>query len=232
MKLPGIFFALSAFTRMTASAVTLSSFDDFPAPNTLWANGVAPGIISLGGGPAGSTDSFLQVRSFAGSGVSSRLVIFNAIEWSGDYLGTGIGQIEMDLANFGATVLDIRLAFTEAFVGNGYVSVAPVSLPADAVWRHFVFPIEAPAFTRIGTTQTFTQVLGSVVQFRILSQAGGPPTSTRGDSIEGSLGIDNVRAAVPEPSAALLLVASIATGAGFGRTRRSRAGRHQGPGSI
>jgi hypothetical protein len=220
MKLPGILFVASALACATCHGVTLSSFDDFQSGNTAWRNGIALGIVSLGGGPAGAGDFFLQVPSYGGNGVSSRLVIFNQGEWSGDYIGAGIAQIEMDLANFGPTDLAMRLAFTDEAARSGYVGLAAQSLPADAVWRHFVFPINAAAFVAIDTSQTYVEALGSVVQFRILSQQGGPPTSTRGDAISASLGIDNVAAAVPEPSSAWLIVGAVALGAGFVRPRR------------
>ncbi|MGB8167160.1 MAG: hypothetical protein WCF18_06685 [Chthoniobacteraceae bacterium] len=226
MKLPGALFLASMLVSGTCWAVSLSSFDDFQSANTDWQNGVGPGIVSLGGGPAGPDDYFLQVPSYARGGVSSRLVIFNQGEWSGDYIGAGITQIEMDLANFGATDLAMRLAFTLETARIGYVSLEPMSLPADAVWRHFVFPIDASAFVPIGTTDTFVEALSNVTQFRILSQDGGSPTSTRGDAIEASLGVDNVAAltaVVPEPSTAWIGICVVALAAGFARPRRAES---------
>lgn len=220
----GLLFVSCMLACVTASAVSLGSFDDFQSGNTTWQNGFALGIVSRGGGPAGSEDYFLQVPSYAAGGESSRMIIFNQGEWSGDYASAGIGKIEVDLANFGTTELSIRLAFTETAVRVGYVSLDPVPLPADAVWRHFVFPIDASTFVPIGTTKTLVQALSNVAQFRILSQAGDAPTSTRGDPIEGSLGIDNVRAAVPEPSVAWLLVCGAALAA---RVRRPRNTAHR-----
>ena len=227
MKLPGILFASIMLSGRMASAVSLSSFDDFQSGNTAWQNGLASGIVSLGGGPAGQNDYFLQVPSYAGGGESSRLIIVNQGEWSGDYLGAGIAQIEMDLANFGPSDLWIRLAFTEVQARVGYVSLAPMLLPAGTGWRHFVFQLDASVFAAIGTTRTFVQALGSVSQFRILSQGGGAPTSTRGDSIDASLGIDNIDAVVPEPSAGFLGLCTAALSVAFGRVRSgSPAGGH------
>lgn len=218
MNFPGILFAASMTAGLTASAVMVSAFEDFQSENTTWQNGLEPGIVSLGGGPAGQDDFFLQVPSYGGGGPSSRMIIFNQLEWSGDYIAAGIGQIEMDLANFGATELSMRLGFRETS-GGGYVSLAPQPLPADAVWRHFVFYITPADFAGISTAKTFAESLAAVQQFRILSQAGGPPTSLKGDSLEGSLGIDNIRAAVPEPATVWLALWAAALTGGLSRGR-------------
>ena len=43
------------------------------------------------------------------AGRDPRLVVIAGPAWNGDYLGAGVGQLSMDLANFGSTDVSLRL---------------------------------------------------------------------------------------------------------------------------
>jgi hypothetical protein len=98
------------------------------------------------------------------------------------------------------------------------VSTDPFVLPADGLWHHAVFFLDASHLTRVGsTTLTLSGLLGNVAELRIL-HATTPVLN--GDPIVGQLGVDNVRAsAIPEPAGAVLAFAG-ATALGLAARRR------------
>jgi PEP-CTERM motif len=194
---------LLAAAPFTASAVTLGQIDDFQDGTTDgWTTGhVTPANIS-NGGPAGAGDRYLQPTSSGGFGADSKLVIFNASQWLGNYSGAGITSVGMDLANFGAQALSMRLAF---FLGPavGYAATAPFSLPADSAWHHAFFVLNAANFTAVNSPSvSFDNMLTNFTgQLRILDSSS---PSVQGDPIAATLGVDNVQA-VPEPSSCVLV---------------------------
>jgi len=199
---------LLVVTALPARALTLGQIDDFQDGTTDgWrvGSGTQPGNIA-NGGPSGAGDRYIQMTSTGGGGTDSRLVVFNASQWLGNYSGAGVTGIGMDLANFGTSPLSMRLAF---FISRpvGYSTTLAFSLPADSNWHHAFFPLSAANFTAVGSPSTsFDNLLTNFTgQLRILDSSS---PSVEGDVIAAVLGVDNVQA-VPEPSTLALVGAAL-----------------------
>jgi PEP-CTERM motif len=194
------------------AGVVLGQIDDFQ-DGTLanWTNGPgAPDPVNITtGGPAGSGDRFLQVTSTGGTGAGSRLVVFNQVQWSGNYTAAGVTLVEMDLKNFTTSTLSMRIGFISGTVGKGSPGLVSnaFSLAADGNWHHAVYALDSTDLNVIGST-SISSVLASVSQFRILDATG---LSLDGDVIAGQFGADNIHAgpSVPEPSSLALVGASL-----------------------
>ena len=194
-------------TRST-QALTLGQVDTFQDGTTdNWTTGHGGPTNIPSGGPAGAGDAYMRVVSTGGSGTDSKLVVFNASQWLGDYTDAGITGITMDLDNFGAQTLSMRLAFFQSR-GVGYASTTPFSLPADSNWHQAFFPLVAADFTALGSpSASFSSLLSNFTgQLRILDSAS---PSVDGDTIAATLGVDDVMA-VPEPSTFVMVAGSLA----------------------
>jgi hypothetical protein len=153
----------------------------------------------------------LQVSAIGGlGGPGSRLVAFAGPGWSGDYLSSGVTQIEMDLRNFGSTELTLRLLLAGP-ANSSAISTTPVVLAAGSAWQRVSFGVTVDALT--GSPAL---ALAEVNQLRLFHST--TPVSP-GETIAARLGVDNVTA-VPEPTTALLLGAGLL----FLWTRRRRPG--------
>jgi hypothetical protein len=211
---------IAAFLVLTSiapsKAVILFRVDDFQ-DGTIenWSNGVAAEPLNVpNNGPLGAGDAYMRVVA-DGSGSGGRLTVFNLDQWTGDYHAAGVTAIEMDLKNPGTNPLTIRIAFkTDRFGGApGYSYTEGFIIPADNIWRHFVFELDGSLFTAIGGPQiSFDELLFDAPELRILHSAA---PSLNGDPINNNLGVDNVRA-IPEPRTFLLVAAC----AGVLRRRR------------
>ncbi|HXI84886.1 MAG TPA: hypothetical protein VNL17_12440 [Verrucomicrobiae bacterium] len=217
-----LFVALSG----SVNAVTLGQIDNFQdgtADGWHTGGGTQPSNIATGG-PGGSGDQYMRVISTGGFGTDSRLVILNTSQWLGNYTGAGITGITLELANFGAQPLSMRLAF---FISkpNGYAATTAFSLPADANWHQAFFPLIASDFTAVGTPGiSFDNMLTNFTgQLRILDSAS---PSVEGDPIAATLGVDDITA-VPEPSVFALVVGTLVAFVGLrrGLARVSRSDR-------
>ena len=106
-----------------------------------------------------------------------------------DYLAAGVVRIDMDLANFGAAELAMRIAL-QGSLGEWFSSTQAFALPADGQWRSASFDLTESALTALfgGTLEA---TLSGVITLRILSAAGGP--AFIGDVIVSTLGVDNIR---------------------------------------
>jgi hypothetical protein len=177
--------------------------NDFEGGTTQgWTNGIGaadPGNVNTGG-PGGAGDNFLRVSARGGAGAGSRLTSFNrGSQWIGNYVTAGVTSVEMDLKNFGTSTLVMRLGLQET-AGTRYASTVPFNLPADGLWHHAAFPLNATSLTRIGSTPVAT-ALTRVSELRIIHSAGA---DFMGDPIAASVGVDNIRA-VPEPAGPVVL---------------------------
>ncbi|MGK2952373.1 MAG: hypothetical protein ACSLEZ_08320 [Thiobacillus sp.] len=77
-----------------------------------------PTVVS--GGAGGAQDDFLQVTSLGGSGPGSTRSTVNPAAWGGDCTDAGLATIGMDLRNFGAADLYIRLLLEDlSDLGDG-----------------------------------------------------------------------------------------------------------------
>jgi hypothetical protein len=174
----------------TAAAITAGQLDDFQDGTTQgWGSGSLnpnPPVNVADGGPAGTGDAYLQVTSSGNFGAGGKLITFNQAQWTGNYTATGVTFIEADVANFGATALSMRVGFRGS--GGDFSSINGLALPADGVWRHLHFPIQAGDLTTVGGTD-LALTMSSVFELRILSSSA---PSIHGDMIVGQFGVDNI----------------------------------------
>ncbi len=177
-----------------AWAIVAGQVDDFEDGTTqAWREGVLspnPPTNQPSGGPAGVGDNYLE--NVSGGGLAgSRQIMFNQLQWSGDYVAAGVVRIDMDLANFGATELAIRIALQGALFDR-FSSTQAFALPPDGQWRSASFDLTEGALTQVLGVGTLEAALSGVTTLRILSAAGGP--SFMGDPIFATLGVDNISA--------------------------------------
>jgi hypothetical protein len=202
-------------TEQSRGMVMLGQVDTFSNGNSaFWTGGLGPLVID-NGGPAGLGDRYLEVTA-DGSGSGGKINIYNREQWLGDYLAAGVTAVSMDLRNFSAQTLQMRIAFKTGSgpTAPGYVTTVPVSIPNDGAWHRAVFPLQASAFTGINGPENFNSVLSLLTQeFRILHST---TASLTGNTLVGRLGVDNVQA-IPAPSAAWVLGLGLV---GFRRRRR------------
>lgn len=177
-----------------------------------WGSGAAhpsPPIVVPGGGPGGATDSFLQLSATGLSGPGGKLVGIAGAQWTGDYTAAGVTGVSMWLRNEGAADLSLRLWLSSP--GASAVTTASVLLPAGSGWRPASFSLLPGALTGAGAT-----TLADVTELRLFH---GASAAFPGANIAAQLGVDNVTA-VPEPAAAVLMLAGLAGLLAHRRPRR------------
>lgn len=209
--------AIVAASLAHGQTIRLGQMDTFGPDNPEnWSNGgPTPDPLTPTGGPGGSSDHYLRI-SADGSGVGGRITAFNRNQWVGNYLAGGVTELSMDLRNFSATTLQVRLAFKQVagFGSPGYSSTVPFTIANDGQWHRAVFSLAESAFTPISEPEPFASVMSGMFlgEVRIL-HATSP--SLTGSNVNGALGVDNITA-VPAPGAAGVLL----LGAALARRRR------------
>jgi len=193
------------------ASVTLGQSDSFSTSDTLgWTMGfnqiIPPAVVSTGG-PQGVSDGYLQIVSTGGGSANSKLVMFNQIQWTGDFIAAGVTRINLDMANFGTNALSMRVAIQDNF-GSDFSSTIPVPLAADGHWHSASFDMSPSAFTQTQGSSTATHALSNVGDLRLLSSAN---PSFFGDTIAATVGFDNITA-VPEPGVGGVILAALAVG--------------------
>ena len=202
MNRPSSRMLLAAVISLTAHSVSLGitpgQIDTFEDDTTQgWSSA---SVITPPFGSPGSGSYVLQVSS-GGSGLQSRLEVFNRSQWLGNFLAAGVTEVAMDLRNgsFSGT-LPMRIAIREgtaASITAGYASTTAFSLPNDLQWHHAVFSLAPGSLTPIDSPQPLASDLANVLDFRLLSSAS---PATMGDAIsQGGFYVDNIRA-VPPPA--------------------------------
>ena len=213
------FGRLCAATTLAASAalchaVTGGQTDTFEDGSTSgWSSGAAnptPPVNIASGGPGGADDGYLLLTSSGNAGAGGRLVAFSGPQWAGDYGAAGITGIAMDLANFGAGDLQLRLLIDGA-PGVSALTSAAVAVPSGSGWLHVAFAIDPASL--IGSPAA---TLAGVTRFRLYH---GTSASYPGEMVAARLGVDNITA-VPEPATGALLAGGLAALLVFGRIRR------------
>jgi hypothetical protein len=194
--------------------VLLGRIDDFQASmtDTLgWTNGgINSPIVVVGGGPLGAGDNFLQIMANGGIGAGSKLVSFNRTRWRGDFLNAGspgaaVTSVAMDLKVTSGPPLKMRIALKSGTLQTspGYATTTAFDLPADGLWHHAIFNIDAASLTPFFSPTPLGTFLQNVAEFRILHSVA---PSLDGDSIVANVGVDNITpVGVPEPSALALV---------------------------
>lgn len=199
---------------LPAAAVTLGQQDDFEDGTTQgWSAGAvhpAPPANVPSGGPAGVDDSYLQLTSLGGTGAGNSLVVFNGLQWAGNYVAAGVTGIAMDVNNFGSNPLMLRLTFNA--VSNLAGSAVAIPLPSASGWTSIFFPIAPGDLSALFGSPA--DVLAAVTELRLLHLPAGTPAP-----IVASLGVDNIRA-VPEPSTFALVGLGALALSGVRRKRR------------
>jgi hypothetical protein len=165
--------------------------DNFSASNEGWVNGTATGGV-------------LQIAGTSTPG--GKIVMRNTTQWAGNYnaLSSAI-TLQMDIANPGATTLNVRIAMGSntggalGTAGTWYVTSDANDVVKGAgtgftthsfVLNDMVFAADSDAGL------TLPQVLGAVAEMRILSST----TANFGPSVganAGTLQVDNIRISVP-----------------------------------
>jgi hypothetical protein len=177
--------AVLAFAPSTSRGITLGQIDTFEDGTTEGWNGG----IQLGG-PAGSSDHYLMITPFAGSGGPRPAT--NSIQWTGNYISAGVTGIEMDLidlstpttstASFFVSMLDATPPIGGSFQGQ----TAFFNVPEDGQWHHATFSLTAGSVTSVLANATELDINGN----------------------GGSFGVDNIHA-VPEPTSISILLSGI-----------------------
>lgn len=217
------------FAAHHATAVTIRQIDGFDDGTSMgWGDQMPPipkpPIHEPSGGPAGTGDDYLKIVATGFGGPGSRLIVFNRIQWTGDYLAAGVDRIVADMANFGNQPLFMRLAIQTDRVnsphdGTWYGSTTPQILLPDGLWHSLSFGLTSSDLSLIEEGErSLAETLASVDALRFLSIED--ELDHEGDAIIATLGIDNITA-IPEPSSCgLALIAMIACYVGGWRRRR------------
>lgn len=194
-----LFVCAIAAARQADGQIMVGLVSDFQNGTVQgWVSGPVnpnPPTVLLDGHGAG--DHALRVVSTGSSGPGGRLVTFNILHWTGDYISAGVTSISMDLNNVGNTDLDIRLAVSGP--GAAYSTNASVFLPSASGWTSFVFPVDVADWAPAGGFN-LNATLSAVSELRILNSS----TPAFMAVIEaGDLLVDNVTA-IPEPASLAL----------------------------
>jgi hypothetical protein len=205
---------LAPSTEASVSLGTMDTFEDGTTQGWFAGIGASPPVpphVVATGGPGGADDAYLLVTAQGGIGPGSRLNTMNVSQWAGNYTAAGISTIEMDVSNFGATTLTVRLLFANPSGGLPTavaVTNAAAVLAPGSDWAHVVFPIDVGSLTP--AAGTVAAALSAATELRIMHNADADGSA---DPIAGILGVDNISAGpprlVPEPALVALLVASL-----------------------
>lgn len=211
----GLCLALAAAPAGAISVGASTTFQDGTAGGWYVPVGspLPPQVIDTGG-PAGSGDGFLQLKSSGQSSAGSRLVVFGGNDWLGNYLAAGVTAVTLDAINLGTSDLQLRLYFNGP--AGSALSTTGLGLPAASGWTRLVFPLAPAALSGADAVGT----LANVTELRLFHNDS--PSFPPG-AVLATLGIDNI-SAVPEPGPLALWAAA----AGLGLVMRHRTRRAPG----
>jgi hypothetical protein len=144
--------------------------------------------------------------------------VLNLAQWAGDYPAAGVGAIQMDLRNFGGSDLALRLLIANPLGGpptDVAFSTVPRLFPAGGGWTRVVFPISPTDLT--AERGSANAALTTATELRLYHSVD---PAFPGGEIVAQLGVDNIRALVPEASTAAQAVVLGLTAVGMGVLRR------------
>jgi len=188
-------FLISISTiKINSQPVQLNQWDNFENETLQgWKSGNPnpnPPSNQPDGGPGGIGDNYLLVTSNGSAGAGGRLLVYNEVQWIGNYITAAVTVISMHVKNFGSTDLLLRLAFIGP--GGNFWTLNAEPIPANSGWMVATFSIQPMDLTG-GTDVNAT--LSNAAQLRILHSVTG---GYQADPITAQLGIDNITAA-PNP---------------------------------
>ena len=99
------------------------------------------------------------------------MVMFNQIQWTGDYVAAGVTAIRIYLRNQGDNAMRIRMGF-QGHTSSTRYSTEGFDLPADNVWRQAEFSVAPADLLLVSGTATAEQVLASVSEVRLMHSPG------------------------------------------------------------
>jgi hypothetical protein len=210
--------ALFAACAVSHAQIVISQVDDFQDGSLMnWAGGATLQNMQ-DGGPGGIADRFLQVTSHGGAGGGSRLATFNGSQWSGNYTAAGVSAIDVFLKNLGPTELHVRaVLFDLDGTDERWTSTVAHVLAPGSNWQRLTFSLAEADVTQVQGTGSYANLMLDVDRLMLRHQPGAP--GAEGEAIAGVMGIDNVRAAVPEPATSVALLSGLAL---FARRRKRR----------
>jgi len=181
-----------------AAAITLGQIDDFEDGTIQgWTGSSTTNLADVG--PMGAGDNALHIVA------GNRVVIFNEMQWKGNYTAAGVTQISMDVWHENAFDLELRLAISKgAFSGHGviggigdtYVTSYSINVPNDAAWHKVTFGVTAadfaPTLANNNPSPNAAVALSDVTHLRILHST--TPGEFRGDAGGGVFRLDNIAA--------------------------------------
>ena len=224
-----------------AIPAAVQDFEDGTAEG--WTFGGGPGGVPstpqtvASGGAGGADDEYMRLTSNGTSGPGSKLSAINASAWGGNYTDAGLTTIDMDLRNFGASDLYVRLLLLDlsGLPQALYAITDAVFLPSGGDWTAVTFSVTAADL--IALEGDPAALLQSVTELRILGSADPNWLFKPGEqpSVTAVLGVDNITPnvfgdgdgdnEVPEPSTGWLLVAGLVAATARARNRLSSAAR-------
>ena len=172
-------------------AITLNQVDTFDSG--LFENWSGAVSDVLTGGPGGTNDNYLAVMSHGGGGVNSKMICYNVAQWKGNYLTNGVARLTLQAKNFSGPALQLRAVLKTGYGPTaGFASTVAFPLPPDGAWHRATFELNEAAMTRVNSSSLiFSNLITSAGELRILSST---EPSIIGDSIEATLGLDNIQA--------------------------------------
>lgn len=177
-------------------AIVLSQIDDFQDGSSAgWSvnNGFINVPTAQDQGPVGTGD-YALFMSTSDMRVS-RLVVLNVAQWKGNWTGTGVKQVSLNVRNPNAFDLSMRLGIAgpsgqgPGGSGDTYVTDS-ITVAADDSWHALTFNVTSSAFHSTGGTDIVT-ALTDVTQFRVIHN---PDDSYLGAFVEGAFYLDNIQA--------------------------------------
>ncbi len=149
------------------------------------------GVSTQLGGPDGELDSYLRVSDLPSFGLET----WNrADDRTGNYLAAGINLVGLDLNNFGAGALEVRVGIERGATRWVTSDAAAITLLPGSGWQLVQeFLLTPDQMTLVSGSDSLAFVLGDVEEIRLL-HAQSPQWSGDGGA---TLGIDNVL--LPEP---------------------------------
>jgi hypothetical protein len=164
--------------------------DDFEGSLESWGAGGftnpnRPTVVT--GGPSGS---FMRLASNGSFGPGGKLVVFNANQWSGNYLTADIGSIQMQVNNTGSTNLALRLIFDDQAHGQTITTKDPINVAPGSGWITVSFPLDAANLMG----GTFNTVMSSVTELNLVHSPNFVTTRAQSPNVTAQLGVDNITA--------------------------------------